>query len=92
MTRLIDADAFKRTFCAECVASQCENCNIDYHFEHLAPTVDPIKHGYWEKDSTCSVCGEKAIKKLIFCDETLWEDEYDYCPHCGAKMDLEEEA
>lgn len=38
--KLIDADAFKQTFCAECVRTQCENCNIDYHFEHLAPTVD----------------------------------------------------
>jgi len=39
--RLIDADALKQTFCAECDRSiKCEDCDIDYHFEHLAPTVD----------------------------------------------------
>lgn len=50
-------------------------------------TFTLVKHAHWEKDGTCSVCGKKAIKKIIFDDEMLWEDEYDYCPHCGAKMD-----
>lgn len=36
--RLVDADALKQTFCAECARTQCENCSIDYHFNH-APTV-----------------------------------------------------
>lgn len=41
MERLVDADALKQTFCAECDHSiKCEDCDIDYHFEHLAPTVD----------------------------------------------------
>ena len=41
--RLIDADALKQTFCAECNHSiKCEDCDIDYHFEHLAPTVDAV--------------------------------------------------
>ena len=41
--RLIDADALKKTFCAECDHSiSCENCDIDFHFERLAPTVDAI--------------------------------------------------
>lgn len=42
--RLIDADALKQTFCAECNHSiKCEDCDIDYHFEHLAPTVDAVE-------------------------------------------------
>ena len=42
--RLIDADALKQTFCAECDHSiKCEDCDIDYHFEHLAPTVDAVE-------------------------------------------------
>lgn len=48
---------------------------------------NPVKHGHWKEDSTCSVCGKKAIEKIIFSGETIWEDKYDYCPHCGAKMD-----
>lgn len=41
--RLSDVDALKQTFCAECVRTQCKDCNINYHFEHLAPTVDAVK-------------------------------------------------
>lgn len=41
--RLIDAEALKETFCAECDHTiLCENCDIDYHFERLAPTVEAI--------------------------------------------------
>ena len=89
--RLIDANALKQTFCAECAATQCENCRIDYHFEHLAPTVEQ-KHGHWlffeEPDeyyhSECSECGQ-------WCDEDVFlKGKWHYCPNCGAKMDEEE--
>ena len=65
----------------------------EYDASMNVPPVDaePVKHGHWKEDSTCSVCGKKAIKKIIFSGETLWEDKYDYCPHCGAKMDAIEE-
>lgn len=43
MARLIDAEALKKTFCAECNHTiLCEDCDIDFHFEHLAPTVEAI--------------------------------------------------
>ena len=96
---LIDADAFKRTFCAECVASTCKNCNIDYHFEHFAQTVDPVKHGYWSLNpynrewDVCSVCriGTKRREYGINPDgsEYVTEYSYRYCPNCGAKMDAD---
>ena len=42
--KLADIDALKQTFCAECDHSiKCEDCDIDYHFEHLAPTVDAVE-------------------------------------------------
>ena len=42
--RLTDADALKQTFCAECDHSiKCEDCDIDYHFEHLAPAIDAVE-------------------------------------------------
>lgn len=49
-----------------------------------APTIDaePVRHGRWEcylSDPFCSECDEFA--------ETVTN----YCPNCGAKMDLEEE-
>ena len=90
--RLTDADALKQTFCAECDHSiKCEDCDIDYHFEHLAPTVDPVKHGHWveqehedwkwSKEYRCSECGKYRLMTNPF------GREWNYCPNCGAKMD-----
>ena len=42
--RLADVDALKQTFCAVCDHSiKCEDCDIDYHFEHLAPAIDAVE-------------------------------------------------
>ena len=54
------------------------------------PTADvaPVRHGYWVKEKRdvlihwhCSAC-----KECFYLDEPNAE----YCPHCGAKMDLKE--
>lgn len=66
-------------------------------FQHIilylenAPTIEamPVRHGEWyeivthngctpDYDCVCSRCGKSGIAY------------YKYCPHCGAKMDLEE--
>ena len=50
-----------------------------------APTIDPVKHGYWkEADSgssfwRCSECNYGV---------SAWNNTR-YCPNCGAKMDKE---
>lgn len=66
------------------------------------PAVDtiPVKHGRWEGDETCDaydIAGVKtwAIKrKCSICGFTHRFIEahmcYEFCPNCGAKMDLEE--
>ena len=68
-----------------------------------APTIDaaPVVHGRWvdrwggkyaNPHYECSECKKSALYK---CDydvlaNGLWlQDLSDYCPHCGAKMDLE---
>ena len=95
MERLTDADALKQTFCAECDHSiKCEDCDIDYHFEHLAPTIDPVKHGHWieqehcdwvySKEYRCSECGKYRLMTNPF------GREWNYCPNCGAKMEVED--
>ena len=48
--------------------------------------VAPVRHGrwYWAKDGhcKCSVCEQYAtVKRLVV--------KTNYCPNCGAKMDLE---
>lgn len=50
-----------------------------------AADVEAVKHGRWDADCCCTVCGEEAIY--------YWERScHEYtkrCPNCGAKMDLE---
>ena len=51
-----------------------------------AADVAPVRHGrwYWAKDGhcKCSVCEQYAtVKRLVVTTN--------YCPNCGAKMDLE---
>ena len=52
-----------------------------------APTVDPVRHGGWKEityhngctfdyDCVCSICEKSGAPY------------YEYCPHCGAKMDI----
>ena len=51
------------------------------------PTVDvvEVRHGYWDINRNCSVCGVYKFEGL---DADVWADwDIDYCPHCGAKMD-----
>ena len=53
-----------------------------------AADVAPVRHGYWVKEKRdvlihwhCSAC-----KECFYLDMPNAE----YCPHCGAKMDLKE--
>lgn len=52
-----------------------------------APTVDAVEvvHGRWTYTE-----GEYEV--YMICSECGWESDFrtNYCPHCGAKMDLEE--
>ena len=48
------------------------------------PAVDPVKHGKWEFEPGymyCSRCG------WMFSYEAGLEEEWDFCPHCGARTD-----
>ena len=53
-----------------------------------AADVAPVRHGRWEWDTEdiykCSNCAEKSHVK-----EVMGHPEWEYCPNCGAKMDLE---
>ena len=41
----------------------------------LAADVQEVRHGRWELYDICSVCGAQA------------EQQTNYCPQCGARMD-----
>lgn len=86
MTRLIDADAFKKE------NERLLHCDFPYLSETTleelideAPTIDaePVRHGKWieypiaDGMNQCSVCG------------VLRFGESNYCPNCGCRMDAE---
>lgn len=82
MTRLIDADALK-----EYVGRvQLNSREKIFNLIDAQPTIDavPVKHGKWthyKDEHTCSKCGETVTGG--------WDEDYDYCPNCGARMDEE---
>ena len=62
--------------------------------------TDIVQHGRWREEShdkdvfavcfECSNCGEEVVVSTdgaTIVDK--WRCDYDYCPYCGAKMDLE---
>ena len=59
--------------------------------EMPAADVAPVRHGRWieqceESLYSCSACGTEWITIV----GTPKENDMDFCPHCGAKMDLKE--
>ena len=57
----------------------------------MTPTADvqEVRHGRWIKGNY--VCGEYEFKCSV-CGNTEWHTSYStpFCPHCGARMDLDE--
>lgn len=60
-----------------------------------AADVAPVVHGRWEikllndyqkYSVTCSICGWVGIDNYDSYDDP---SDFNYCPNCGAKMDLE---
>ena len=54
--------------------------------------VTPVRHGQWEKQSglySCSECGTTCPYDVQADVIEYWT--CNYCPKCGAKMDLEDE-
>lgn len=88
MGRLIDADVLSKEFDRRC-SGDCCNCEEDTNTESgckiidEAPTVDavPVVHGHWEDYLKSGLKYRCSFCKSRF--NTAWE----YCPHCGAKMD-----
>ena len=87
-------EAEKNRVCMGCMHPQqvgwCEEyCCLPEAYQMAIETLkaEPIKHGRWimkqhllfhQQLPYCSECGKTGIFV------------YDYCPHCGAKMDLDE--
>lgn len=69
------------------------DCN-SYYYDLIIkqPTVETVKHAHWKQPSyfdeengvfQCSNCKEE----FVLISGSPKENEYEYCPHCGCKMD-----
>lgn len=99
MAKFINKDHAISITCATWATGKYAKENANEHFirgletykewlENL-PVADvaEVKHGYWI--DTTAYCGEFTCS---ICKETCVTNKYKYCPHCGAKMDLEEKS
>lgn len=92
-------DHVKSVFCKGCNnydGIRCRSCEVEDVldvFEGVPPVdAEPVRHGRWIEngpDWVCSYCATEFKDEIEFIK--LDYDYYmtHYCPHCGAKMDLE---
>lgn len=60
-------------------------------FDGMAQDVAPVRHGQWESFEdvfldTCYECSECGLAFYLADGGTPQENQYNYCPNCGAKM------
>lgn len=80
MSDYISRDAAKQILSRLLVKNADCACNL---VDCVLPAdVEPVRHGMWKRYSTtmmeCSLCGKHTARH-----------KFNYCPNCGAKMDLE---
>ena len=52
----------------------------------ISTDVSPVRHGRWNREYKCGV--KVAVGVVSSCCDMWHEIGSNYCPHCGAKMDL----
>lgn len=59
--------------------------------EMPAADVAPVRHGYWEElDEEGCYCCSACDNPWIIIDGTPQDNDMNFCPNCGAKMDEKE--
>ena len=97
MTDHIDRGALKEYLyggkfqegCAGCdePGEGCIECIVDEIDNFPAADVAPVRRGHWIKRGYA--CGEAEFE-CSHCHEIEWRaNETDYCPNCGAKMEVD---
>ena len=88
----------KECYCTGCNSYngvRCRACGtgdaIDMIEDTTAADVAPVRHGRWV-DNHCTACGMMPMGdemwKLCDFEPPRFEKFMDYCPSCGAKMDI----
>lgn len=86
MAEYINREEYCENYC-RCSKEFCErqSCPI---WKAPAADVEPVRHRHWIEDHDylkCPECGVMVKRDFTFFDIGDWN----YCPNCGAKMDLE---
>jgi hypothetical protein len=65
---------------------------VDVEDIEAMPVIDaaPVVHGRWVKGDGSYTIYCSNCKNDAYWDTDYGPQEFDYCPYCGAKMDLEE--
>ena len=84
MKRYIDADAM-----LDRIPNLYERSAVArWTDEAPAADVAPVRHGRWETEIIIDAYGLKhACYACSVCGVANDDDEFDFCPNCGAKMD-----
>ena len=97
----IEREAIKKAFAEEIRTNYLDDYAKGFQAALLAvmsiPTADvaPVRHGHWIAEVnwtlgdyyyTCSICREDFYMIV----GTPIDNNYKYCPHCGARMDEKE--
>lgn len=104
MDEYISREATAKAFCEKCKGyydGHCVHrgeCDIDVIKTAPAADVQPVKHGKWEELTNyggwgdthyrCSVCGEEWHLE----DGTPQQNNMNFCPRCGSRMDGDADA
>ena len=83
--RLIDVDAFKAHWNKEYRMLHPKDIFIVALSNFPTIEAEPVRHGRWI--DTREFCGDYMCSN---CDALYGTNKFNYCPHCGAKMDLED--
>lgn len=97
--RLIDAEPIIKDMISMKAQLGYDAISIDGIVKALkeADKVDavPVVHGMWVPESDgywhCSQCGRKVYSSMFSPSFIHHKDDKQYCPSCGAKMDLQAE-
>ena len=82
MTECIEREAAKKEFCLYFGGVSHAAIAVRLLDEIPAADVEPVRRARWKGEGM----GEFSCS---LCTEVVWGNEYNYCPNCGAKMNLE---
>lgn len=65
------------------------------HVESVGKDGSALKHGHWVEVQRIHETDHTAICECSLCGDTVWvydgQRAWNYCPSCGAKMEVEED-